>query len=78
MVTFLPSVLRPTPSHGEEAPGSSSGLGEVRGQVQVYTKDQVLMSRVVQPQGRTRLSYGRRGAERIQASVRQEGGEAAF
>lgn len=34
-----PGVLRPTPSPGEEAPGLSSGLGEVRGPVQVNTKD---------------------------------------
>lgn len=33
-----PGVLRPTPRHGEEAPGLSPVLGEVRGQVHVNTK----------------------------------------
>lgn len=42
-----PGILTHTPRHREEAPVLSLGLGEVRSQVQVNTKDQFLTGRVV-------------------------------
>lgn len=41
------------------------GLGKVRRQIQVSTKDQFLMGRVVQPQRSESLSLGRHAAEGI-------------
>lgn len=40
------------------------GLGEIRGQIQVSTKDRFLKGRVVQPQRSVSLSLGRHAAER--------------